>query len=74
MLAAFAAVAVLLAAVGIYGLLSFAVSMRTREVGVRMALGAGRRDVLTMFLRQGIVLGSAGIIIGAPLVCSWDVG
>ncbi|HZM96043.1 MAG TPA: ABC transporter permease [Vicinamibacterales bacterium] len=66
-LAAFAAVAVLLAAVGIYGLLSFAVSMRTREVGVRMALGAGRRDVLTMFLRQGIVLGSAGIIIGAPL-------
>lgn len=66
-LATFAAIALLLAAVGIYGLLSFAVSMRTREVGVRMALGAGRADVLTMFLRQGIVLGSAGIIIGAPL-------
>jgi putative ABC transport system permease protein len=66
-LATFAAIAVLLAAVGIYGLLSFAVSMRAREVGVRMALGAGQHDVLRMFLRQGVILGSAGVVIGAPL-------
>jgi putative ABC transport system permease protein len=66
-LGTFAGVAFLLAAVGIYGLLSFAVTSRTREVGVRMALGAQRRNVLVMFLRQGIVLGIAGVAVAMPL-------
>ena len=66
-LGTFALVAVVLAAVGIYGLLSFTVSMRTREVGVRMALGASRGEVLKMFLRQGAVLGIAGVLLAVPL-------
>jgi predicted permease len=66
-LGSFALAAVVLAAVGIYGLLSFTVSMRTREVGVRMALGASRGKVLKMFLRQGAVLGIAGVLLAVPL-------
>ena len=67
LLGSFAAVAFLLAGIGIYGLLSFAVSTRRQEVGVRMALGADRRNVLTMFLRQGVVLGLAGVAAGVPM-------
>jgi predicted permease len=63
----FAAVAFLLAAVGIHGLLSYTVQSRTREVGVRIALGAAPRVILNMFLRQGAVLGLAGVAIGMPL-------
>lgn len=66
-LAAFAGIAVLLAAVGIYGLLSFAVSSRTQEVGVRLALGAGRGTILGMFLRQGLTLGLAGVAFAIPV-------
>jgi putative ABC transport system permease protein len=66
-LGAFAVIAFLLAAVGIHGLLSFAVSARTQEVGVRIALGASRTDILGMFLRQGFVLGLAGVALAAPL-------
>ena len=66
-LGVFAGIAFLLAAVGIHGLLSFAVSSRTQEVGVRMALGAQRGSILGMFLRQGVVLGLAGILIALPL-------
>ncbi|HEY1403021.1 MAG TPA: chromate transporter [Pyrinomonadaceae bacterium] len=66
-LGAFTLIAFLLAAVGIYGLLSFTVSTRTQEVGIRLALGAKPRNILSMFLRQGLVLGVAGVVVGVPL-------
>ena len=66
-LAVFALIAFVLAGVGIHGLLSFTVSARTQEVGVRVALGAARTSILRMFLRQGMVLGIAGVAIAAPL-------
>jgi predicted permease len=64
-LAAFAAVALLLAAIGIYGVLSLAVAQRRRELGIRMALGAERRGVLTMILGQAMAIAAAGGLIGA---------
>ncbi len=66
-LGAFAAIAFLLAAVGIHGLVSFAVSIRTPEVGVRLALGARPRDIINMFLKQGLVVGVLGVAVAVPL-------
>jgi putative ABC transport system permease protein len=64
LLVAFAGMAVVLAAVGIYGLISYSVAQRTREIGIRMALGAQSRQVMMPVLRQGLLLAFAGIAIG----------
>ena len=64
LIAVFAAVALTLAAVGIYGVMSYAVSQRTQEIGIRMALGAEREHVLRMVVRSGTLLALAGIAIG----------
>jgi ABC-type antimicrobial peptide transport system permease subunit len=66
-LGAFAAVACLLAAIGLHGLLAFIVLARTREFGVRLALGARPREILTMVARRGARLAAVGIILGAGL-------
>jgi len=64
LIAVFAAIALLMAAVGIYGVISFTVTQRTHEVGIRMALGADRRAVTRMILGQGLGLAAAGVLIG----------
>ena len=64
LLSVFAGVALLLASVGIYGVLAYSVNQRRREIGIRMSLGAQRRDVLQLFLSQGMVVTLVGIAIG----------
>jgi len=69
LLGVFAVVAVILAMVGIYGVMSYSVTQRTREIGIRMALGARGRDVMTMIVREGVLLILLGLTIG--LACAF---
>jgi putative ABC transport system permease protein len=71
LLAGFAGIALLLAVVGLYGVLSRLVTQRTHEIGIRMALGARRKDVLTMVAKQGMLLTTIGIAFG--LVSAWGL-
>jgi putative ABC transport system permease protein len=88
LLAVFACVALVVAAVGTYGVLAYSVSQRTKELGVRMALGAGHSDVVRLIVREGMLTGGAGIAAGIVVagllgralsalvfgVSVWDVG
>jgi putative ABC transport system permease protein len=64
LLAVFAAVAMVLAAIGIYGVIAYSVTQRTREIGIRMALGAQKTQMLGMVLRQSMLLVAIGVAIG----------
>jgi predicted permease len=66
----FAGLALLLASIGVYGLLAYMVGQRSREIGLRMALGARRDDILRMFLRKGVALAGVGIVAGVVFSAS----
>ncbi|HMD70095.1 MAG TPA: FtsX-like permease family protein, partial [Bryobacteraceae bacterium] len=79
--ALFAAIAMLMAAMGIYGVIGYSVARRTHEFGVRMVLGAGAADVVRLVLRQalyvvaiGLAIGVAGALAVARLLASWLYG
>jgi ABC-type antimicrobial peptide transport system permease subunit len=69
----FGALGTLLAAIGLYGVIAFSVSRRTREIGLRMAIGARPGNVLGMVLRQGFALAAVGLMIGGVLAAALAV-
>jgi len=67
LLASFASLALLLAAVGLYGVISYSAAQRTHEIGIRVALGATRSEVLGLIMRQGMKVAGIGLVIGLAL-------
>ena len=64
LIGSFAALALTLAMIGLYGLISYSVLQRTREIGIRVALGAERDDILKLMIREGVIAAVTGVIIG----------
>ena len=64
----FGVLALLLACIGLYGMLSYAVASRTNEIGIRMALGAQARNVRWLILREALLLVTVGVAVGLPLI------
>jgi ABC-type antimicrobial peptide transport system permease subunit len=72
LLIGFSVVALLMAAVGIYGLIQYSIATRTREIGLRLAIGAQRGDIFRMMIGEGLMLSVAGVTVG--LVGAWWLG
>jgi putative ABC transport system permease protein len=72
LLGIFAGIALVLASVGIYGVMNYSVNQRKHEIGIRMAIGAQRSDIMKMIVGQGMLLAAAGVVIG--LVAAFFLG
>jgi len=66
LIAAFALVGLAIAAIGLYGIVAYSVSQRTAEIGVRVAIGSSPRDVVSLVLREGLMMAMAGVAVGIP--------